>query len=382
MIRACNSLHQQLINAGLKPELQVMDNECSTAFRQYLADENIALQLVPPHIHRQNAAERAIQTFKSHFVVGLCSVDKQFSMHLWCELFPQATLTLNPLCNSLINPTISAATPLYGQFNFNRTPLAPPGTRAVAHVKPKARRSLAQHGEDAWYVGTAPDYYRCYKVWMMSTNRTRLVDTVDFFPEHVKMPHLSSQEMAIQAARELTFALRNPAPAAPFSRLGYQQHEALAILANIFKEIAAPEPSGDQVLMTTTSVQAPITSIPHAEDPVSIPSLLMQPRSPPPRVEAFAPRVEAPSPRVNRTATGAATPMTTNSHRMLDRGVKTPTAIPPFDLYKQRRQTAHSTPRNAHSPVPQRVVTYLVETTRHLLADLLLFDIYFNCAYA
>jgi hypothetical protein len=119
-------------------------------------------------------------------------------LHLWCELLPQAKLTLNLLRTSRINPTISAATQLYGQFDFNRTPLAPPGTRAVAHVKPKARRSWAPHGEDAWYVGPAPDHYRCYKVWMVATNRTRIVDTVEFCPQHVKMPHLSSQEMGIQ----------------------------------------------------------------------------------------------------------------------------------------------------------------------------------------
>jgi hypothetical protein len=88
MIRAYTSMHKQLVNAGLKPELQVIDNECSAAFRKYLPDEHIALQLVPPHLHRQNAAERAIQTFKNHFVAGLCSVDKQFPMHLWCELLP------------------------------------------------------------------------------------------------------------------------------------------------------------------------------------------------------------------------------------------------------------------------------------------------------
>jgi hypothetical protein len=64
------------------------------------------------------------------------------------------------------------------------------------------------------------------------------------------------------------------------------------------------------------------------------------------------------------------TPVTTNSHRMLDSGIKTPTAIPPFDLYKQWRQTAPLTPRNVQSPVPQQVVTYLGETTRHVLANL------------
>jgi hypothetical protein len=290
-------------------------------------------------------------------------------MHLWCELLHQATLTLNLLRTSRINPTISAATQIFGQFDFNRTLLAPPGIRAVAHVSPKARGTWAPHGEDVWYVRPAPDHYRCYKVCMVATNRTRIVDTVEFSPQHVKMPHLSSQEMAIQAARELTFALRNPAPAAPFARMGYQQHEALAKLANIFKEIAAPEPSGEVIMTTTKSIQKPIPSIPHTEVPVSIPPLLKQPRFTPTRVYGVAPRVEAPSTRVNRTAVKIMTPVT-NTHRMLDRGIKTPTAIPPFDLYKQRRQTAQSTPRNVHSTVPERVVTYLGDTTQQLLADL------------
>jgi hypothetical protein len=48
MIRAYTALHQQLLNAGLKPELQIMDNECSRALIQYLTEQNIALQLVPP----------------------------------------------------------------------------------------------------------------------------------------------------------------------------------------------------------------------------------------------------------------------------------------------------------------------------------------------
>jgi hypothetical protein len=366
MIRAYTSLHKKLINTGLKPELQVMDNECYKAFRHYLTDENIYLQLVPPHLHRQNTAKRAIQTFKNHFVAGMCSVDKQFPMHLWCELLPQATLTLNLLQISCINPTISAATQLFGQFYFNRTSLAPPGTRAVAHVKPKARRTWAPHGEDAWYIGPAPDHYRCYRVWMLATNRTRILDTVEFFLQHIKMPHLSSQEMTTQAARELIFALRNPAPAAPFARLGHQQHDALAKLSNILKEIAAPEPSDAITMKTTKSVQQPIPSITHTEVPISIPSFLQQPRFTPPRVDGAAPRVEAPSPRVNQTAVKVLTSLT-NKHRMLDSGIKTPTASPQCDLYKQRRQTTPSPQRKIHSAVPERVVTYLGDTTRKLL---------------
>jgi hypothetical protein len=246
----------------------------------------------PPHLHRQNAAERAIQTFKNHFVAGLCSVDKQFPMNLWCELLPQATLTLNLMRTSRINPTISAATHLYGQFDFKRMPLTPPGTRAVAHVKPKARRSWAPHGEYAWYIGPAPGHYRCYTVWMTGTNKTLIVDTVEFFPQHVKMPHLSSQEMDTQAARELTFTLCNPAPAAPFAHIGHKQHASLARLANIFKEIAAPKPQyEEQAMPTKPSNQAPLATMPHTEAPISIPSLIKQPRSSPPRVDTLAPRV-------------------------------------------------------------------------------------------
>jgi hypothetical protein len=70
-------------------------------------------------------------------------------MHLWCELLPQATLTLNLLSTYRINPSVLAAAHIFGQFDFNRTPLAPPGTRSVAHVKPKDRKTWAPHGEDA-----------------------------------------------------------------------------------------------------------------------------------------------------------------------------------------------------------------------------------------
>jgi hypothetical protein len=112
------------------------------------------------------------------------------------------------------------------------------------------------------------------------------------FPQHVKMPHLSSQEMAIQAARELTFALQNSAPAAPFARLGHRQHEALAKLAKIFKEIAAPEPKDAITVTATKSVQQPIPSTTHTEVPISIPSFLQQPRFTPPRVDGASPRVD------------------------------------------------------------------------------------------
>jgi hypothetical protein len=106
-----------------------------------MTDSNIDYQLVPPGVHRRNAAERAICTFKNHLIAGLCSVDKHFPLHLWDRLAPQALITLNLLRGCRLNPKLSALAQFNGQFDFNRTPIAPPGIRVLAHDKPSKRTS-------------------------------------------------------------------------------------------------------------------------------------------------------------------------------------------------------------------------------------------------
>jgi hypothetical protein len=83
MEHAFDLLIQSLIIRVLKPHLQRLDNEESFALRNYLTKQGIDYQLTPPHIHRRNNAERAIQTFKNHFIAGLCSVDLNFPLNLW-----------------------------------------------------------------------------------------------------------------------------------------------------------------------------------------------------------------------------------------------------------------------------------------------------------
>jgi hypothetical protein len=92
-------------------------------------------------MHRRNAAERAIRTFKNQFVAILCSIDPSFPMHFWVGLLPQALITLNLLRSSRLNLRLSAYEHLEFTFDFNRTPLAPPGTKVVFHEKPKQRAS-------------------------------------------------------------------------------------------------------------------------------------------------------------------------------------------------------------------------------------------------
>ena len=74
-----------------------MDNEASAEIKKMLTKQEVKYQLVEPHSNRTNAAERAIHTFKNHFIAGLCTTDKQFPLQLWDRILPQTTLTLNLL---------------------------------------------------------------------------------------------------------------------------------------------------------------------------------------------------------------------------------------------------------------------------------------------
>jgi hypothetical protein len=100
VLSAYKVLHTKLCAAGLRPQLQRLDNECSAILKECMTAQDVEYQLVPPGVHRRNAAERAIRTFKNHFIAGLCSVDKDFPLHLWDRLLPQALLSLNLLRGS------------------------------------------------------------------------------------------------------------------------------------------------------------------------------------------------------------------------------------------------------------------------------------------
>jgi hypothetical protein len=105
-VKAYSSIHQELMIKGFKPKLQTLNNEASTALKNFFTAHNIDYQLVPPHCHRRNAAECAIRTFKEHFVTVLSSSDPSFPMHLRDRLLPQAEITLKLLRTSRLHPQL------------------------------------------------------------------------------------------------------------------------------------------------------------------------------------------------------------------------------------------------------------------------------------
>jgi hypothetical protein len=285
--------------AGFRPRLQRLDNEASHALLQYMDVHEVGYQFVPPYIHRQNRAERAIRTFQRHFKSILATTHKDFPLRLWDQLIPQAVCTLNLLRSSRVNPRLSAYAQIYGAFDFSRTPLAPLGTRVLVHVKPDQRGTWEPHGKPGYYVGTAMKHHRCYRCYVSETQTTRVTDTVAWFPEGVRMPSATAAEAALAAARDLIAALRQPAPAAPVAPLDRTHTAALQQLADIFAATVTPQPpialhdGGPPARLGEQPVQ-----LPRVPTQATVEQDALLPPIPPP-VAATAP---APLPRVPATA--------------------------------------------------------------------------------
>jgi hypothetical protein len=167
-----------------------LSTQASAALKNFFTVNDIDYQLVPPHCHRRNTAERAIRTFKEHFVAVLSSVDPSFPVHLRDRLLPQAEITLNLLRTSRLHPRLFAAAHYHGLVDYNKTAFAPPGCKIIAHEKPGKRRTWDSHGQHGYSLVPAMHHYRCQNVYISTTASERIVDTLEFFPHNYQMPKL------------------------------------------------------------------------------------------------------------------------------------------------------------------------------------------------
>jgi hypothetical protein len=231
-----------------QPVLNVMDNECSKAVETHIKKNRMKIQLVPPHNHRVNAAERAIGTFKEHFVAALATVDMLCPLQLWDEFLPQVELTLNLLRFSRRNPNISANHELYGPFDFSKTPLAPLGTKALIYDDPASRASWAPHATDGFYVGPASDHYRCLRFYIPATRRFRFADTWRLYPSHCQVPVLSEDDKTLQAVGDIFEMLGGTVPTTASAKIKH-----LAAITQL-SAIMAREPNAPSLVNTAPRV--------------------------------------------------------------------------------------------------------------------------------
>jgi hypothetical protein len=175
LVKGYNELYEDLRKAGINPVLHRLDNETSTELILEIEKKGLDYQIASPGDHRLNHAERAIQTFKNHFIAILYGTDSSFPAKQLDRLIKQAVMTLNMCRPSRINPKLLAYQQVWGNFDFNKTPLAPPGCKVVVHDRPMERGAWACHGVVGYYIGPAMKHYRNYNSYIPATKGIELL---------------------------------------------------------------------------------------------------------------------------------------------------------------------------------------------------------------
>jgi hypothetical protein len=234
LVKGYNELFEDLKKAGINPVLHRLDNETSKELILEIEKKGLDYQIASPGDHRLNHAERAIQTFKNHFIAVLYGCDSTFPAKQWDRIIKQAVMTLNMCRPSRINPKLSAYQQVWGNFDFNKTPLAPPGCKVVVHERAMERGAWACHGVVGYYIGPAMKHYRNYISYIPETKGLRTTNTIEFFPEKVDMPTTATTDRLARAAEDLAEILKAPHPATPFLQQGTVINDAVEQLKKIF----------------------------------------------------------------------------------------------------------------------------------------------------
>jgi len=118
LVRGFKECYGTLKKNGLAFRLLRLDKEVSKELIASIENNDLVYQLASPGDHRLNDAERAIQTFKAHFITIRSGADPDFPGNCW---------------NLLMEQAVSAYTRIYGALDFNKTPLTPEGCKVIVH---------------------------------------------------------------------------------------------------------------------------------------------------------------------------------------------------------------------------------------------------------
>ena len=136
---------------------------------------------------------------------------------------------------SRMTPTVLAYAYLWGQHDYNANPYALLGCKVEAHIVPGNREKWASHTDSGYYIGNAPQHYRCHGIYIPDTKGTRTCKTVFFKHKYLTMPTVTTADALIRAADSLTAAINKTSPQPGMTR------DAIDQLISIFKAQAEKE---------------------------------------------------------------------------------------------------------------------------------------------
>ena len=224
-------------------------------------------------MHQANPAERAIQTWKSCMKSTLASLPPNFPIAYWCRLCKKVDFSINIVQKCRQNPLLSAWAAMEGEYHFDATPIAPPGSEMMLHDKPNQRRSWGFNTKKAWYNGPCFQHYMAFRGILPLTGGERISDTVRFKHHAIAIPQLTPADRILEAARDLDDAIRQLPKRAPIDEL-----QAIELLREVLLgETKRPLPAttvqrhkSAQAAATapqqTTSPPSPLSSTSNSDD--------------------------------------------------------------------------------------------------------------------
>ena len=196
-------------SVGRTPRFWRLDNETSAELEKFLADNGSSVQLVPPGTYRANKAEIAIKHAKNHIQSMFATTDPAFPLDLWDELLPQGEITINHFRPYTPDPTLCAYEGFIGHtYDFVAHPLSICGMSVLVHDKPDERPSWAPHGSKGYYLGPALKHHKCWRTFIVDTQKCRNTDSVAWFPRPYKLPGSDPHSMVKAAIDDLAIAMR------------------------------------------------------------------------------------------------------------------------------------------------------------------------------
>ena len=199
-----------------------MDNELPASTDEFFAKQKIAVKRVGvgSQLHRANSAERAIQTYKNHFMSTIAARDPKCPLSYWTSAVPFAERTLN-----LMRPgpnQKSAHEAYWGyKYDFNAHPIAPWGTRCEIYTPRELRTTFESRSEAAYYMGPSTSHHRGHNVICDAYNQIPTVivrHQLVFYPHDVPFIKWTATEDMRHRLKDLANAIKNVGKANSMSR--------------------------------------------------------------------------------------------------------------------------------------------------------------------
>jgi hypothetical protein len=234
LLRAYTEVYNWLATRGFLPCLHKLDNKTSHNAKAFIQAKQVKIQYTPPNMHCTNLAERAVRTWRNHFLSGMTGIPPSFPIANWCCLTAQCNTTLSMMHPCWQNPRLSAHKAMEGSFPFDATPMAPLGTEVVVHLKPNRCRTWGYHVAKAWYLSNA-------RVIMANTVGKRVTDTFRYQHHTLPFPTITETDCIIEVTARLTHAITGVQEATP-GELAASQTLRTLLLGKVAPLNPSPKP--------------------------------------------------------------------------------------------------------------------------------------------